>query len=229
AEAPLARSSQRLVRELREAFPQARVTGQAAGYADQLSSLGARLPWAILALCLTTFVLLFLFTGSLVLPLKALAMNVLTIAAAFGVLVLVFQRGKGVAGLESTQPILLGATAFGLATDYAVFLLSRIRERRDAGLPDRAAIAEGLERTGRVVTAAALLFCVAVGSFATSRLVFVQQLGVGTAVAVALDATIVRALLVPSLMMLLGRWNWWAPGPLRRLHDRLGLGRADHG
>jgi len=148
-------------------------------------------------------------------------MNVLTIGAAFGILVLVFQEGVGERGLESTQPILLCATAFGLSTDYAVFLLSRIMEARDRGLPDREAVAEGLERTGRIVTAAALLFCVAIGSFATSRLVFVQQLGLGTAVAVALDATIVRALLVPSLMALLGRWNWWAPRPLARLHRRL--------
>ncbi len=142
-------------------------------------------------------------------------MNVLTIGAAFGILVLVFQRGKGVPGLESTQPILLCATAFGLATDYAVFLLSRIREARDA----RAGRARRGRRRARAhragVTAAALLFCVAIGSFATSRLVFIQELGIGTAVAVALDATIVRALLVPSLMVLLGRWNWWAPGAAR--------------
>lgn len=226
AAAPLAGSTQNLTRDLRAAFPGALLTGQAAAYDDQLSSLASRLPWAILALSLTTLVLLFLFTGSVVLPVKALVMNALTIAAAFGILVLIFQKGKGVAGLESTQPILLCATAFGLATDYAVFLLSRIREARDAGLSEREAVAEGLERTGRVVTAAALLFCVAIGSFAASRLVFIQELGIGTAVAVALDATLVRALLVPSLMMLLGRWNWWAPAPLRRLHARLGLGGA---
>jgi RND superfamily putative drug exporter len=137
--------------------------------------------------------------------------------------VLVFQDALGERGLESTQPILLAATAFGLSTDYGVFLLSRIQEARRRGLGDVAAVAEGLERTGRIITAAALLFCVAIGAFATSRLVFVQQLGLGTAAAVALDATIVRALLVPSLMALLGRWNWWAPRPLRRLHARLGL------
>ena len=129
--------------------------------------------------------------------------------------------GKGLPGLESTQPILLCATAFGLSTDYAIFLFSRIKEARDRGLENRDAVADGMERTGRVVTAAALLFCVAIGTFATSGISFIQELGVGTAVAVALDATIIRALLVPSLMALLGEWNWWAPGPLRRLHLRL--------
>jgi RND superfamily putative drug exporter len=219
----LAPTTQRLVRELRSTFPAALVTGHAAAYADQQASLREGLPWALVLLFTTTFALLFAFTGSVVLPLKAILMNVLTIGAAFGILVLVFQDALGERGLESTQPILLAATAFGLSTDYGVFLLSRIQEARRRGLGDVAAVAEGLERTGRIITAAALLFCVAIGAFATSRLVFVQQLGLGTAAAVALDATIVRALLVPSLMALLGRWNWWAPRPLRRLHARLGL------
>jgi uncharacterized membrane protein YdfJ with MMPL/SSD domain len=217
----LSAGTQQLVRDIRAALPEALVAGGAAAFADRQASLRAHVPWALAILAVTTFVILFVFTGSVVLPVKALLMNVLTIGAAFGILVLVFQEGVGERGLESTQPILLCATAFGLSTDYAVFLLSRIMEARDRGLPDREAVAEGLERTGRIVTAAALLFCVAIGSFATSRLVFVQQLGLGTAVAVALDATIVRALLVPSLMALLGRWNWWAPRPLARLHRRL--------
>jgi RND superfamily putative drug exporter len=220
-EPSLAPGTQQLVRDVRAVAPDALVAGGAAAFADQHASLRAHVPWALAILCLTTFAILFVFTGSVVLPAKALVMNVLTIGAAFGILVLVFQGGAGELGLESTQPILLCATAFGLSTDYAVFLLSRIMEARERGLPDREAVAEGLERTGRIVTAAALLFCVAIGSFATSRLVFVQQLGLGTAVAVALDATIVRALLVPSLMALLGRWNWWAPRPLARLHARI--------
>ena len=128
--------------------------------------------------------------------------------------------------LESTQPVLLFALAFGLSTDYGVFLLARIKEAHDRGLPTRAAVAAGLERTGRIVSAAALLFCVAIGAFATSEIVFIKELGVGTGLAVLVDATIVRALLVPSLMALLGRWNWWAPRPLRRLHDRIGLAEA---
>jgi RND superfamily putative drug exporter len=151
-------------------------------------------------------------------------MNVLGLSAAFGILVLVFQDGRleGLLGyrsqgaLELTQPVLLFAIAFGLATDYGVFLFARVREAHDAGLPNREAVALGLERTGRVITAAALLFCVAVGAFATSGILIVKELGLGIAVAVAIDASLVRALLVPSLMALLGDWNWWAPPALRR-------------
>jgi RND superfamily putative drug exporter len=214
------------VREVRRELPSARVTGQTAAFVDQQASLGGHLPWALAILALTTGTLIFLFTGSVVLPLKSLVMNVLTIGAAFGILVLVFEWGRGLSGLETTQPILLCAMVFGLSTDYAIFLFSRIKEARDRGLENRAAVADGLERTGRVVTAAALLFCVAIGTFATSGISFIQELGVGTAVAVLLDATIVRALLVPSLMALLGRWNWWSPGPLRRLHLRLGASES---
>ena len=115
------------------------------------------------------------------------------------------------------------ALVFGLSTDYAVFLLSRIKEARDGGLDDAEAVAGGLERTGRIVTAAAALFCVAIGAFATSEVIFIKELGIGTALAVIIDATLIRALLVPSLMALLGRSNWWAPAPLRRLHRRVGL------
>ena len=219
----LADRTQQLVRTVRAELPEARVTGQTAGFVDQQASLGAHLPWALAILALTTCTLIFLFTGSVVLPLKSLVMNVLTLGASFGILVVVFEWGRGLPGLESTQPILLCATAFGLSTDYAIFLFSRIKEARDRGLPNREAVADGLERTGRLVTAAALLFCVAIGTFATSGISFIQELGVGTAVAVALDATIIRALLVPSLMALLGEWNWWAPRPLQRLHARLGL------
>ena len=207
------------------------VGGAAASFEDQQSSLRAHLPWALGLIAATTFALLFLMTGSLLLPLKALLMNALTLAAAFGLLVLVFQDGRleGLLGytsqgaLESTQPILLFAVAFGLSTDYGVFLLSRIKEHHDRGEPTGDAVAHGLERTGRIVTAAALLFCVAIGTFATSRIVFIKELALGMGAAVAVDASIVRAFLVPSLMALLGRWNWWAPGPLRRLHERLGL------
>ncbi len=111
---------------------------------------------------------------------------------------------------------------FGLSTDYGVFLLTRIKEAHDAGLPDREAVAVGLERTGRIVTYAALLLCVALGTFALSEIVFIKQVGLGTAFAVLVDAFLVRALLVPTLMALLGRWNWWAPRPLARLHRRIG-------
>lgn len=117
----------------------------------------------------------------------------------------------------------LFAVVFGLSTDYAVFLLTRIKEARDNGAGEREAVALGLQRTGRIVTAAALLFAIALGSFATSQIIFIKELGIGTAIAVLIDATIVRALLVPSLMALLGKANWWAPGPLRRFHNRFGV------
>ncbi len=154
-------------------------------------------------------------------------MNALTLSAVFGILVLVFQHGRlqgllsyhGNGALDATQPILLFAIGFGLATDYSVFLLSRIKEAHDSGIPNDRAVSIGLERTGRIVTAAALLFAVAIGAFATSQLVFIKELGLGTALVVLIDATVVRALLVPSLMVLLGEWNWWAPGPLRRLRS----------
>ena len=158
-------------------------------------------------------------TGSVVLPIKQVLMNALGLSATFGILVLIFQDGRfedllgytSQGGLESTQPLLLFAVAFGLSTDYGVFLLSRIKEARDGGYDDRDSVAVGLERTGRIVTAAALLFAIAIGAFVTSQVVFIKEVGLGTAIAVLIDATIIRALLVPSLMRLLGRWNWWAP------------------
>ncbi len=220
----------RAVRARGGPFPVA-ATGRSAGFVDQQASLGSRLPYGVGMLVVATLAILFLLTGSVVLPVKSLLMNALTLSAAFGLLVLIFQDGRleGLLGyrsqgaLEATQPILLFALVFGLSTDYAVFLLSRIKEARDGGLSDHEAIAVGLERTGRIVTAAALLFCVAIGAFATSKIIFIKQLGLGTALAVIIDATIVRALLVPSLMALLGERNWWAPAPLRRLHQRFGL------
>jgi RND superfamily putative drug exporter len=216
-------SAKELVRRLRR-LPGVAVTGRTAWYLDTAATLTRRLPYALALLGITTFVLLFVVTGSVVLPLKALVMNVLGLSAAFGVLVVVFQDGRleslldyrSQGALELTQPILLFAVAFGLATDYAVFLFSRIREAHDDGLRNREAVALGLERTGRVITAAALLFCVAVGAFATSGILIVKELGLGIALAVAIDAFIVRALLVPSLMALLGDWNWWAPRSLRQ-------------
>jgi uncharacterized membrane protein YdfJ with MMPL/SSD domain len=208
-----------------------KVGGFTALFVDQRSSLGAHLPWAVLIIVVVTLVALFLMTGSVLLPIKAVIMNLLTLGATLGVLVLIFQDGRfedllrydSQGAVDLTQPILIGALAFGLSTDYAVFLLSRIKEIRDAGGGERESVAIGLQRTGRVVTAAALLFCIAMGAFATSRIIIIKELGIGTALAVALDATVVRALLVPSLMALLGKWNWWAPGPLRRLHERIGV------
>jgi RND superfamily putative drug exporter len=207
------------------------VGGQTAEFVDSQASLGSHLPIALGILAATTLVILFLMTGSVVLPIKTLLMNVLTLSAAFGALVLVFQDGRleglldftSQGALESSQPILLFAIAFGLSTDYGVFLLTRIKEHRDAGASDSEAVALGLQRTGRIVTFAALLFVIAIGAFVTSEMIFIKELGFGTAVAVAVDATIVRALLVPALMRLLGRWNWWAPKPLARFHARFGI------
>jgi uncharacterized membrane protein YdfJ with MMPL/SSD domain len=182
----------------------------------------------------TTVILLFLMTGSVVLPVKAVVMNLLTLSAAFGVLVLIFQDGRlenllqytSQGALESTQPVLLFAIVFGLSTDYGVFLLTRIKEAHDAGVPNTEAVAMGLQRTGRIITAAALLFCVAIGAFATSQIIFIKELGIGIAAGVLVDATVVRAFLVPSLMALLGRWDWWAPRRLRWLYSRAGLQRT---
>src|SRR3954451_22278605 len=210
------------------------VTGASAHFVDFQSSLKHYGPIALAIVVVTTLIILFLMTGSVVLPVKSLVMNVLNLSAVFGILVLIFQDGnlEGVLGytsqgaLEQTMPILLFAVAFGLSTDYAVFLLSLIKEARDNGASDSESVALGLERTGRIVTAAALLFSIAIGAFATSQIIFIKQNGIGTALAVLIDASIIRALLVPSLMELLGKWNWWAPRPLRRLHERIGIGET---
>ena len=228
---PLGETAKEVVRDIRTLDSAAEVGGQTASFLDQQDSLSAHLPVAVAILAVSTLVILFAMTGSVVLPVKALVMNLLTLVAALGILVWIFQDGhlEGLLGftatgaLDSTQPILLAALAFGLSTDYGVFLLTRIKEARDAGAGETESVALGVERTGRIVTAAALLFTVAIGAFATSELVFIKQLGVGTALAVLIDATIVRSLLVPALMALLGRWNWWAPRPLARLHGRYGL------
>ncbi len=234
-------ASQETVRQIRDLQPppgtEIQVTGATADFVDFQSSLVDHLPVAIAIVVIATLVILFLMTGSVVLPVKALLMNILNLSAVFGILVFIFQDGRlesllgytSQGGLEQTMPVLLFALAFGLSTDYAVFLLSRIKEARDGGASNSDSVAIGLERTGRIVTAAALLFAIAIGAFATSEIVFIKQNGIGTALAVLLDATIIRALLVPSLMELLGEWNWWAPGPLRRLHDRIGIDETSTG
>jgi uncharacterized membrane protein YdfJ with MMPL/SSD domain len=229
----LASSSKTLVRDIRSTSApfSYEVGGDTAGFLDQQTSLQGHIPAALAVLVVITLVVLFLMTGSVILPIKAIIMNTLSLSAAFGLLVLIFQDGRlqgllsysSQGALESTQPILLFAIAFGLSTDYGVLLLGRIKEAHDAGTPNREAVALGVERTGRLITAAALLFCVAIGAFATSQIVFIKEIGVGTALAVLIDASTVRALLVPSLMDLLGDANWWAPRPLARLHARLGL------
>jgi uncharacterized membrane protein YdfJ with MMPL/SSD domain len=217
--APFSNASTHLVREIRALPHHLAVTGSTADYLDTAASLRAHLPEAMAVLVATTLVLLFIATGSVILPLKAVVMNMLSLLAAFGLLVFVFQDGRlqglleyhGVGAVVLTQPILIGVGTFGILTDYGVFLLLRIKEGWDSGLSNDEAVASGLERSGRIITAAALLFCVAVGALITARLAFVKEAAFGITVAVAIDATIIRALLVPSLMTLLGRWNWWRP------------------
>jgi RND superfamily putative drug exporter len=233
---PLSDATQQLVHDVRalhEPF-YVGVAGQTASYLDLESSLGDHLPVVLAVIVALTVTILFAMTGSVVLPIKAVLMNALNISAVFGILVLIFQDGnlQGLLGytsqgaLDATQPILLFAIGFGLATDYGVFLLSRIKEAYDAGVPNAEAVAIGLERTGRIVTAAALLFAVAIGALATSQIVLLKELGLGAAFSVLLDASIIRALLVPALMELLGSLNWWAPRPLRRLREQSGCARV---
>ena len=228
-------TSRNAAKEIRDlpvpAGSQLLVGGAAAHFVDLQHSLETHAPIALAIVIVATLIVLFLMTGSVVLPVKQLVMNVLNLSAVFGILVFVFQDGRleglldyrSQGALEQTMPILLFAVVFGLSTDYGVFLLSRIKEARDNGASDSECVAIGLERTGRIVTAAALLFAIAIGAFATSQIIFIKENGVGTALAVLIDASLIRALLVPSLMELLGRWNWWAPKPLRRLHHRFGL------
>jgi RND superfamily putative drug exporter len=207
------------------------VGGATAVLVDELASLSATLPWMGLFVALTTFVLLFLAFGSVVLPLKAIVMNVLSLSATLGVIVWVFQWGHlsgplqftATGGIDPTMPILLLAIVFGLSMDYEVFLLSRIRERYDETGDNNAAVAIGLQRTGGLITSLALLLIIVVGLFSASGITFIKLLGVGMIVALVVDATIVRILLVPATMRLLGRANWWAPKPLRGLYARYGI------
>jgi uncharacterized membrane protein YdfJ with MMPL/SSD domain len=228
---PSGATAQRIVDEIR-AVPapfETKVTGDAASFIDQQNAISAHLPEAIALLALLTFLVLWLMTGSVVLPIKALIMNALTVGASLAPLVLIYQHGNltgllgytSDGGVEPTDFVVAATVIFALSTDYGVFLLGRIKEARDAGADDREAVAAGLGATGRVVTAAAILLAVAIGAFSTSSITFIQEIGVAVATGVLLDAFIVRSLLVPSLMALLGRRNWWSPRGLRRLHDRI--------
>jgi len=207
------------------------VGGSAAELTDLLDSLGRKLPWMALLVAASTFLLLFLAFGSLVLPLKAIVMNVVSIGASFGAVVWAFQDGAladvlgftSTGDLEATQLILMLALLFGLSTDYEVFLLSRVREEWDRTGDNVAAVAGGLQRTGRIITSAALLLVIVIGGFATGQILFIKMIGFGMIVAIVVDATIVRALLVPAAMRLLGRANWWLPGPLDRFYRRYGI------
>jgi RND superfamily putative drug exporter len=207
------------------------VVGQAAGEIDYSHAIRHRAPLAGGLVVLATFVLLFLMTGSVLVPPKALLMNVVSLGASLGVLVLIFQDGHlenllsftSTGAIESTIPPLVLAFGFGLAMDYEVFLLSRIKEEHDHGRDNDTAVVQGLQRSGRIITSAALLVVIVFTGLIAGQLLVVKQTGVALATAVAIDATLVRMLLVPATMTLLGEWNWWAPAPLRRLHARFGL------
>jgi RND superfamily putative drug exporter len=210
------------------------VTGQAAFVDDFVDDVTARSPLAAGVVIIATFVLLFLLTGSVLVPLKALVLVVVSLGASIGALVWGFQQGHlaglmsfdSTGGIETLIPVLIVALGFGLSMDYEVFLLARMKELRDAGLPNDQAVAAGLQRSGRIITSAALVIVVVFLGFAAGKLLVIKQTGVGLAVTVAVDATLVRLVLVPATMTLLGEWNWWAPGPLRRLHTRLALREA---
>ncbi|MET4924818.1 MMPL family transporter [Streptomyces sp. PSRA5] len=233
----LSEEGEKLVESIRatEAPYDARVGGPAAELVDSLDSMYDRLPLALAIIGVTTFVLLFLFTGSLVLPLKALVLNCLSLSATFGVLVWGFQDGhlEGIVGdfvvtdtITWTVPVLLFCIAFGMSMDYEVFLLSRIKEEWDRSGDNQLAVARGLERTGAMVTAAAGLIAIVWLGFVLSGISYLKAIGLGLAVAVLMDATLVRGALVPAFMRLAGRANWWAPAPLARFHRKFGLREA---
>lgn len=226
-------TAQQLVRDLRAERPdfQTWVTGRAAALVDFNAQIADRAPLAIGVVVLATFLLLFLMTGSVLIPIKALLMNVVSLGASFGVLVWVFQYGNlsgplgftPTGGIETTIPLLVLAFGFGLAMDYEVFLLSRIKEHRDQGMSNNEAVVAGLQSSGRIITSAALIVVLVFAGFVAGQLIIIKQTGVALAVAVAIDATLIRCLLVPATMTVLGEWNWWAPKPLRRLHSRFAI------
>jgi putative drug exporter of the RND superfamily len=224
-------SAQRVVRDIRAMIQddQVEVGGPTANLIDSRAAIAARLPVAIAIMAGATFLLLFLFTGSVVVPIKALMLNVLVLSAVLGVMVLVFQDGYLAAALGVTPAplnlsmvVLLCCIAFSLSVDYEIFLLSRIKEARDGGLSNDDAIVAGLGRVGRIITSAAVLLTITLLSFANG-LSFMKMFGIGTALAIVIDATVIRGVVVPAFLRLAGEFNWWAPAPLRWLHDRIGL------
>lgn len=209
--------------------------GETAVFDDTLDALGETLPWMLLYIAVATYLLLFLAFGSVLLPLKAILMNLLSLSATFGVLVWIFQDGhlEGLIGFDSTgniepnMPIMLFALIFGLSMDYEVFLVSRIREQYDALGDSTAAVASGLQNIGRLIVNAALLMCVPLAAMATSGVLTMKLFGVGMVFAILADVAIVRILLVPAVLKLMGRSAWWAPGPLARFYTRFGIKETD--
>lgn len=208
------------------------VGGSAAFYTDSQLGIENNLPLAALWVSLSTFILLFLFTGSILLPLKAILLNVVSLGATLGIITYVFAEGHlkwligefSVTGtIDTSSLVMIAVVAFGLSMDYELFLLSRIKEKHDQGLSTEDAIASGLDSSGRIITAAALVLAFTFSGFISSGVSIIKMLGLGIAVAILVDATIVRALMVPALMKFFGKANWWAPAPLARLHAKLGL------
>lgn len=230
--------SQALVEELRQIDPEsgtALVGGLTADTVDLIDSVGAHLPWMGLIVAVVMLGLLFVAFGSIVLPVKAVVMNLVSITASFGVVTWIFSDGHladqlgfvSQGYLDATMPILMLAILFGLSMDYEVFLLSRIREQYDLTGDNDEAVVTGVQKTGRIITSAALLLAVVIGAFGLSGIVFMKMLGIGMLVALLIDATVVRAILVPATMKLLGRWNWYAPGPMLRWWERHGFRESD--
>jgi putative drug exporter of the RND superfamily len=211
------------------------VEGEAATLVDTKASIASRLPVALLIITIATFVLLFMLSGSVLVPIKALVLNFLSLTATFGAMVWIFQDGNfadalgftATGAIDTSMPILMFCIAFGLSMDYEVFLLSRIKEEHDRTGDNEASVALGLERTGSIVTAAAALLAITFFAFGTSGVSFIKMFGIGLGLAVLMDATVVRAFLVPAFMRLAGEANWWAPAPLRRFHDRYGLNESE--
>jgi len=233
---PVSPEGEALVRRLRDVDSPFRVLvgGASAQLVDSKEAIFGLAPLAGLWIAGSTFVLLFLVFGSVLVPVKAIVLNLLSLTATFGAMVWIFQDGHG-AGildftatgtLDTSTPILMFCIAFGLSMDYEVFLLSRIKEEHDRTGDNTASVAMGLERTGRIVTAAAVLLSVTFLAFATSDISFIKLFGLGLALAIVMDATVVRGLLVPAFMRLAGEANWWAPAWMRRLHDRIGFSES---
>lgn len=230
---PVSPAGEDLVRKIRAADTNfdVQVGGPSAQLVDSKASLFGRLPYAGLIIAVVTFVLLFLMFGGLLVPLKALILNVLSLSATFGAMVWIFQDGHlahflkftPTGTIDATTPVLMFCIAFGLSMDYEVFLLSRIKEEHDRHGDNTRAVAVGLEKTGRIVTAASLLIAVVFVAFATSGISFIKLFGLGLALAVLMDAFVIRATLVPAFMRLAGEANWWAPATLRRIQERIGL------
>jgi RND superfamily putative drug exporter len=238
---PSSQASEALVRSIRAMAPPAelsvQVGGRTAEQVDFLSSLAASVPWALGLIIVVMFAILFLMLGSVVVPIKAVLLNILSLSASFGALVWIFQDGNlanvlgftPLGSVDGTQPVLIFAIAFGLSMDYEVFLLSRIKENYDRTKDTPRAVALGVQKTGMIITSAALLLVVVIGSFAMGQVQIIKQVGIGLALAILVDATVVRMLLVPATMRLVGKYNWWAPRPLAALYNRLGLSEQEDG